>query len=154
VAVNYSCAVLTALELQYGGVLVRVYELKGCEMKRDMDLIRDLLLFVESDSRFDGVQGLAPSVPSDMGISNHSMKEIIYHLNLLLKEKFLDGIPRLVRAPIISNLTWQGHEFLDDIRDPDIWDKTKERAKGITSIGLAFIWEIAKAEIRTRLGLP
>jgi len=43
---------------------------------------------------------------------------------------------------------------LDDIRDPDIWQKTKERAKGLISVGLTLIWEIAKAEIKTKLGLP
>jgi len=136
-----------------GGVYVRVYELKECEMKRDMDLIRDLLLFVESEPGFDGNHGFVPNVPSEVG-STHSTKEISYHLDLLMKEGFLSGMPRLAKTPIISGLTWKGHEFLDDIRDPSIWDKTKERAKGLTSIGLAFIWEVAKAEIRTRLKLP
>lgn len=55
---------------------------------------------------------------------------------------------------IVTALTWKGHEFLDDIRDPDIWQKTKERAGSLASVGIAFVWEIAKAEIKTKLGLP
>jgi Hypothetical protein (DUF2513) len=26
------------------------------------------------------------------------------------------------------NLTWQGHEFLETVRDPDVWERTKEGA--------------------------
>jgi hypothetical protein len=38
---------------------------------------------------------------------------------------------------VISKLTCNGHEFLDDIRDPEIWHKTKERAKAVTGVGLS-----------------
>jgi hypothetical protein len=54
----------------------------------------------------------------------------------------------------IAGLTWSRHELLDDIRDPEIWRKTKERAKTVTGVGVQFLWEIAKAEIKTKLGLP
>jgi hypothetical protein len=53
-----------------------------------------------------------------------------------------------------AGLTWKGHEFLDDIRDPGVWQKTKERTKGVASVGVGFLWEIAKAEVRAKLGLP
>jgi hypothetical protein len=56
--------------------------------------------------------------------------------------------------PAIGGLSWQGHDFLNDIRDPEIWRKTKERAKGVASVGVGFLWEIAKAEVRAKLGLP
>jgi len=32
--------------------------------------------------------------------------------------------------------------------------KTKERTKGLASVGIGLAWEIAKAEIRKELGLP
>ena len=41
---------------------------------------------------------------------------------------------------------------MNDVRV--IWGKTKERAKTVASVGLSFLWEIAKAEIKTKLGLP
>jgi hypothetical protein len=56
--------------------------------------------------------------------------------------------------PEVSMLTWQGHEFLDDIKDHGIWAKTKERIHGLPGIALSIVGEIAKAEIRTKLGLP
>jgi hypothetical protein len=55
--------------------------------------------------------------------------------------------------PAISRMTWEGHEFLDNIRDAGVWAKTKERLKGIPGIDLAVIAEIAKAEINKKLGL-
>lgn len=58
-----------------------------------------------------------------------------------------------MNMPVVNKLTWQGHELLDDIRDPDIWNKTKERAKVLSGVGVAFVWEIAKAEIKKKLGL-
>ena len=42
---------------------------------------------------------------------------------------------------------------MNDVRDPVIWGTTKERAKVVASVGLNFVWEIAKAEIKTKLFL-
>lgn len=134
------------------------YECESAQMKRDMDLVRDLLLGIERDPQFDGTRMLSPTKPKDLGITNHSMEEVSYHLAMLVEAGFVSGKATGLRIgtniPVISKLTWQGHEFLDDIRDPDIWTKTMERTKGLTSVGLAFVWEIAKAEIKTKLHLP
>jgi hypothetical protein len=43
---------------------------------------------------------------------------------------------------------------VDDIRDDTIWGKTKERTRGLARIGIELIWELAKAEIKAKLGLP
>jgi hypothetical protein len=127
-------------------------------MKRDMGLVRNLLLGIERDPQFDGTKMLSPQKPEDLGITNHSIEEVSYHLAMLIEEGFINGKTTGIRigatVPVISKLTWKGHEFLDDIRDPDIWTKTMERTKGLTSVGLAFVWEIAKAEIKTKLHLP
>jgi hypothetical protein len=74
---------------------------------------------------------------------------------MLVELGFLVGNIKLASAGqiVISKLTWNGHEFLDDIRDPEIWRKTKELAKSVPSVGLV-LWEIAKAEVKTKLGLP
>jgi hypothetical protein len=122
-------------------------------MKRDMDLIRTLLLRIEADPQFDGTYQIQPDGPGDLGITNHSYAEVAYHLNQLIDEGFMKG-SHTMQMPLISQLTWNGHELLDDIRDPDVWRKTKERAKTITSVGLGFLWEIAKAEVKAKLGLP
>jgi hypothetical protein len=40
---------------------------------------------------------------------------------------------------VLKKLSWQGCEFLDDVRSPEIWRKTKERAGSVASVGLSFI---------------
>ena len=50
------------------------------DMKRDTDLVRDLLLGIEQNPQFDGTRRLSPTKPEDIGIANHSMAEVNYHL--------------------------------------------------------------------------
>ena len=120
-------------------------------MKRDMDLIRELLLKIEAlkirqgETLFFDVQGLQ--------VQGYEPDEVAYNLELLFEAGFLKGQGGADTFGI-AGLTWNGHELLDDIRDPEIWRKTKERAKSVASVGLGFLWEIAKAEVKTKLGLP
>jgi hypothetical protein len=116
-----------------------------------MELIRDLLLKVEAASEKPSWKDLIPETDED------EQQRVLEHLKLVEDAGFTKSVVVWAgghRLPQDIELTWQGHEFLDDIRDPEIWRKTKERTKGIASVGLSFLWEIAKAEIKTKLGLP
>lgn len=93
-------------------------------MKRELDLLREILLETEEKLRFGDV----------MEASEYSLSDpesLRYHLELLVKEQFLDGyIPEPVakgeiHSVTISGITWNGHDFLDQIREPDVWDKLK-----------------------------
>ena len=44
-----------------------------------------------------------------------------------------------------KRLTYQGHEFLDTIRDGEVWRRTKAGAEKIGGASIGFIWELAKA---------
>ncbi len=120
-------------------------------MKRDMELVRELLLKVEA----------APEKPSWKDLvaaaDEAEAQRILSHLKLIEEEGFVRSIvvnAGTYRLPQDIELTWKGHEFLNDVRDPEIWRRTKERAKGVASIGVAYMWELAKAEVKARLGLP
>ena len=128
----------------------------GCEMKRDMDLIRDLLIGIESDERLNGACWIKPDAKDNLGVigvSDHSTKEIGYHLELLIEAGLLEGKVGFEEMPVISKMTWQGHEFLDSIRDSGIWGKTKKRLEGLPSVAFSIVIELAKAEARKHLGL-
>ena len=43
--------------------------------------------------------------------------------------------------------------FTSDTRDAGIWASVKERIKGVPDVGLAIVWELAKAELKKRLHL-
>jgi Hypothetical protein (DUF2513) len=104
------------------------------EMQREMDLIRTLLLRIESDPQLDGTRQLTPDQPSDIGIIDHSYSEVAYHLNQLIDKGYVKGT-HAMQMPSVSHLTWEGHNFVDSVRDPETWAKTKKaavRAGGFT----------------------
>ncbi len=124
-------------------------------MKRNMDLIRILLLEIEKQDRGRGdkievkVEGQAPAV----------VKE---HLHLLIEAGFVSGRSDDVpvgfgRFVFVHRLTWDGHDFLDSVRDPEVWRKTKERASVAGGWGIDLLTDIAKATARealSKVGLP
>jgi predicted MarR family transcription regulator len=125
-------------------------EYKDADVKRDMDLVREILLAIESDRRLDGTQFLRFALP------DQDTHEVGYTVDRLIHAGLVEGSrDRRAhgQAPMVSALTWEGHEFLDNIRDPGVWAETKEKAKPLLSVSLAVLAEIAKAEIRKRLGL-
>lgn len=126
-------------------------------MKRDMDLVRQLLLLLEQR------ESPAHIHAKDIQVENASVLEIQYHLNLMFQAGLIDGEPtksstsdRLISVTPFG-LTWQGHEFLESVRDPEIWTKAKAGAAAAGTVGIEFLWAIAKAliasQIRSRTGL-
>lgn len=88
-------------------------------MKRDMDLIRLLLLQIEGEERLD--------------LSEYPQEQILYHKNLLLEAnlaqgKCLPGNDKIV-AVSLTRLTWDGHDFLNAIKNETVWDKTRKVLK-------------------------
>lgn len=125
-------------------------------VKRDMDFVRDILLAIEQDPNLDGTGGYQFDDPADLGLTDRSLEELAYHLTLLIEAGLVVG-KTTMHLPIIYRLTWQGHEFLSDVRDPAVWRRTKEGANAAGNAGIQFIWELAKAYgkqlARERLGI-
>lgn len=116
-------------------------------MKRDMELIREIMLFLEEKP------GPAHLKAEEFPMQGRSGLEIQYHLNLLYQAGFLNGEPvksstsdRLIRV-IPFDLTWEGHEFLEAVRDPEIWRRAKAGAASAGTASIQFIWGMAKALI-------
>ena len=116
-----------------------------------MDLIREILLKVESDPELNG--GVFKCFDSS-DFEGHPVGEITYHIDLLFEAGYLEGVKTLEPAPAISRLTWQGHEFLGSISDSGVWEKVKEKIKGLPSVAVSVVWEIGKAELKKKLNLP
>src|SRR5260370_422722 len=99
-------------------------------MKRDMDLIRELLLKLESaPSEMGDVFGFSPE-DKEVSVEGYTPAQIEYHLSLLREIRFIE-CPGSQPMPGItfSGLTWAGHDYIDAVRDPDIWRKTKQGAE-------------------------
>jgi Hypothetical protein (DUF2513) len=120
---------------------------KSCEMQRDMDLIRELLLKIEADPLCDG------RLPQSIYVQERTLGETDYHLRLLDQAGYITGT-RDMGNYLVFSLTWEGHEFLDNIKDATIWAQTKEKAKEIPGVGLKIVGEIASNLIRAHFHLP
>lgn len=86
-------------------------------MKRDMELVRKILLLVENGN-------------PDEKIDNYSDDEIKYHRALVEKAglaegKILEGPTEIPRDARLKNLTWVGHDFIDAIKSESDWEKVK-----------------------------
>ena len=114
-------------------------------MKRDLDLIRLLLLQQE------GVETV------DLG--GFTEDQVIYNSYLMIKHGLVEGnyVEHGAGFDIVEfgNPTWSGHDFLDTARNNTAWQKMKEAA---LSQGAALTIEIAKAWLiqysKKALGLP
>jgi Hypothetical protein (DUF2513) len=134
---------------------MQVLDLRKCApMKRDMDLIRDILIRIESDSQMDGTREFYFSTAEEMGFPDHSSEEVAYNFSLLVEEGFVDGAASAFLPIVVRRLTWGGHEFLDNIKDAGIWGKTKARIKDLPSVGLKVVAAIAEAELKKHFLLP
>ena len=120
------------------------------EMQRDMDLIRELLLQIEKNPQFDGTCQIQPETPADLGIMDHSCEEVAYNLNQLVAAGFVNGT-RTMQMPIISQLTWSGHDFIDLIRDQDVWNKTKKGALAARGFTVDLLFDLAKGFIKKQM---
>ncbi|WP_394810140.1 DUF2513 domain-containing protein [Lactiplantibacillus plantarum] len=58
----------------------------------------------------------------------------------------------------MTSITWSGHELLDDIRDTEVWRKTKDVTSSFSSISVSILKNVATAVItgiiKQKTGLP
>lgn len=119
-------------------------------MKLNHDLLRDLLIYVESNT--DG-----RNVVRVTEIDGYTENEINYHFRLLLDGSYVVGeITGLGENKIrCSRLTLKGHQYLESIKNKYIWDELKRdiELKGLKNISLDIIKDYADKLIRNKIGL-
>lgn len=104
-------------------------------MKRDMDLVRLILLEIEKEYVSTAIYNLS--------VDGYDMATVAYHCKILHEK----GLISDYKAQYASNeiysfgvgsLTWEGNDFLDKVRDDTQWRKVKDT---ITKKGLPLILE-------------
>jgi hypothetical protein len=116
-------------------------------MKRDMNLIRLLLLETEGED-------------PKPDLSAYTEGQRVYHSALLIEaglvhgEIILDGNGQPA-GTVTLRLTWAGHELLDAARNDAIWHKAGERIKksGV-DVTISLLQELLKQLLKQSLGLP
>lgn len=95
-------------------------------MKRDLDLIKIILLEIEKKDDTSPITSLS--------IIEYDQKLVDYNIHLLNQAGLIKANITRVGAneiydPIILEMTWSGHEFLDSARNETVWKKSKELIK-------------------------
>jgi hypothetical protein len=121
-------------------------------MKRDAELIRELLLKLETlPVRPGGVVHLSPD-DEELAVEGYEPAQIEYHLDQIHEAGLIDdGGFRPMRGVGFRKLTWAGHDFVDTVRDPEVWAKTKEGASVVKSWSLDTLKEIGKGLIKKQI---
>lgn len=118
-------------------------------MKRDMDLVRKIMLAMESDD-YNG---------TSLEIDGYSDEQIGFHAYLLSQAGLITSINMTTLAhshPVHMPevLTWDGYEFLGAVTDPGSWEKVKTMIKPAGGMVFSVLKDVAIAEIKAKLGMP
>ena len=124
---------LIRLILLYSSQKVKDKGVKMRSMKRNLDIVRDVLLQVEKADGYLTINDLFVARDNQKGC-NYTDNEIVYHVELLFAHGFLDGnIRRDMNGDITDNsidgLTWDGADYLESMRDQRVWFKARDAIK-------------------------
>lgn len=122
-------------------------------MRLNQDCVRDILLYFEYYLTNTKTFIFEPDLYTNhQYLMNYSNDDFLYTCLKLKEAGFINckttnfvgnPIPRLS----ISSITWNGHKFLDNIRDDTIWAKTKNILNPLKSISIDLISETASKVI-------
>lgn len=125
-------------------------------MKRDLDLVRSILIYVENAA--DEVDA------DDMATERWPIEMVAYHVRLMAHHGLVD-VSRDVRDMnggtielTVAGITWDGQDYLDSIREPKVWGRVKKTLAGtVGSTTLDVVRQtasmVALAMVRESLGI-
>ncbi len=99
-----------------------------------MDLIKAITLKIENETFNNEIDGYA-------------QKDVFYQLKLLIDANFIagkyyydsEGSKRFVNGAIVNDLTWEGHNLLDILKDDNKFKVIKDLAKNLSMDTLKFV---------------
>lgn len=119
-------------------------------MRRNMDLLRLLLLKLETLN--EEANSLYVYQYDELMVDNYTEDQVAYHLDLAIEAGLVDqGGSGVINAFMFRRLTWDGHDFVDAVRDDDIWKKTRQGATAAGGFSLDLLKDLAKGFIRKKI---
>ena len=121
-------------------------------MRRDMDLIRELMLKLEAMPYSLGVVHELPPGEGMMTFDGYSSDEIAYHLELLIEASYLvTAGGNMGGDTYFERLSVAGHDFVDSVRSPEVWAKTKKGAEAAGGFTVDLLKDLAKGFIKKQI---
>ena len=95
-------------------------------MRLDLDLVRQILLTAERAAPNQAVGSI--SVPG------YDQDTVLEHLELLHERRLIEAHllrsnQQRIAGAVVERLTWEGHAFLSDARNDEVWSRTKQIVK-------------------------
>ena len=117
-------------------------------MKRDMDLVRRILLEMETNVLAGG--------EGDLELEGYDAETIAYHVIIMEEAGLLVAIDistldSIAAVPV--RLTWAGHEFLESVRDDTMWRNVKTQTEKAGGLVFEVMKTVAGALMLRQLGL-
>lgn len=120
-------------------------------MRLNHDCVRDILLMIESKPyNFVGLL-------SQLELNKYEYDDVIYSFEKLLEAKFVTGSDcnnNGVNDYLVKSITYNGHEFLDNIRPQEAWDQAKIIISKLGSASLDIAASVAAQVITNLLTKP
>lgn len=126
-------------------------------MKLNYDCVRSVLLAVEKAEMIDENLSLTPLKVFELfdGLPEYKDNEILYTVEKLKEAGYINAALQFAAGHFIdgavSSITYSGHEYLDNIREPEVWRKVKAMLKNAGAITLPLISQAAQMLIGSQL---
>lgn len=120
-------------------------------MKRDMDLVRQILL--DSTAQEDGYANDNPM------LEGYTEDQIGHHIYLMHEAGLVEAADTSAMdssspTAILISVTWKGHDFIEAARSNTVWSQAKDKAKSVGgSLTFDLMKELLVATARSQLGL-
>jgi hypothetical protein len=117
-------------------------------MKRDMEIIRAILLKVEEKCPPNEYE-----IFTEADFPDLDWNVVWAHFRLMEQKEFFQGVSQEIGTSRFSvdGLSWEGYEFLETVRNSEIWKKTKSTAVDLKNFGYETIKMIAKGYLKKKL---
>ena len=119
-------------------------------VQRNMDLARDILRAIAQNPQMNGVRDFFIESPEDLSVTGYSLEEVAHCLMLVDDAGFINAS---ANGLIVRRLTWDGFEFLDNIKSDSVWEKVKDQARSVCGVGMKVLASLAESEVKRLLGL-
>ncbi|GIN33487.1 DUF2513 domain-containing protein [Bacillus licheniformis] len=125
-------------------------------MKLNHDCVRSILLELEENLTLnDGVT--LYQLKDFETFKEYGYETSVYALTKLIEADFLNGSVSRADNKIdyigVGSITWDGHQFLDNIRDNAVWSKTKDAVKSLSSVSLSILSNVGESITKKLIGL-
>lgn len=116
-------------------------------MKLNYDCVRDVLLYIEENIEYINADNDLAHKSLNFGqvikgLPEYEKNDVIYSIEKLFEARFIaltslyrNNSGEITKAQI-ADITWDGHDFLNNIREEVVWKATKTAANKVKAVSV------------------